>query len=392
MMHSATIALPGHEQLAQAKPDTAAWLMMFLLDLSTLWLPFLLIITGCLAFCTRRRPGGWLTSGLLRRSRSARKRIVELRTALTAADGARAGLPDADALAIRLCASRRWAVARLWLYGPADLAAGLLLYGAFGGWGGPLRPTTAAIAAGLLALAAAATAAEAVSRRRADPYGEAAYRGVLALEALVLPDSAESRVRTLLGSLRSRDRRPTAYFPVDWTFRTVEEFCLALERLARYAVISGDRVGRARREAEVHVYEAHVQEALERYRLAAVAHAAAVDAAAGAPGCGADESAALREAHGRVLSLVSGVLAQVCQDRLILPVLDWQDLPEDRRAAPSRGTRRQTVWQTAAAVTILIALAALFSWAGAPGEFVTPILFGLSGAVGVLLPRARWMA
>ncbi|MFI5999996.1 hypothetical protein ACIA98_06205 [Streptomyces sp. NPDC051366] len=214
----------------------------------------------------------------------------------------------------------------------------------------------------------------------------------MALEALVLPDSAESRVRTPLESLRGRDRRPTAYFPVDWSFRTVEEFCLALERLARYAVLSGDGVGRARREAQVHVYAAHVQEALERYRLAAVAHAAAADAAAGAPARGADASAAVRDAHSRVLSLVSGVLADVCQDRLIVPALDWEDLPEDRRTAPSRGTRRQTVWQAAAAVTILIALAGLSTWAGAPGEFVSPILFGLSGAIGVLLPRARWMA
>ncbi|MFK0042822.1 hypothetical protein ACIQU4_01760 [Streptomyces sp. NPDC090741] len=39
-----------------------------------------------------------------------------------------------------------------------------------------------------------------------------------------------------------------------------------------------------------------------------------------------------------------------------------------------------------------IALAGLFTWAGAPGEFVSPILFGLSGAIAVLLPRARWMA
>ncbi|MFE2522873.1 hypothetical protein ACFXEL_01385 [Streptomyces sp. NPDC059382] len=214
----------------------------------------------------------------------------------------------------------------------------------------------------------------------------------MALEALVLPDSADSRVRTLWESLRGRDRRPTAYFPVDWSYRTVEEFCVALERLARCAVLSGDRVGRARREAQVHVYTAHLLESLEHYRLAAVAHAAAVDPSTGAPDRGAAGSAEVREALSRVLSLVSGVLADVCRDRLRVPELAREDLPEDRRTVPSRGTRRQTVWQAAAAVTILIVLAGLFTWAGAPGEFVSPILFGLSGAIGMLLPRARWTA
>ncbi|MGR4882124.1 hypothetical protein ACIPUC_22385 [Streptomyces sp. LARHCF249] len=198
---------------------------------------------------------------------------------------------------------------------------------------------------------------------------------------MLLPDSAEGRVRTLLESLRGRDRRPTAYFPVDWSFRAVEEFCLALERLARHAVLGGDRVGRARREAQIHVYAAHVQELLEQYRLAA-----------GEPACDAHGSDAVRDAHARVLSLVSGVLADVCQDRLIIPALGWEDLPEDRRTAPSRATRRQTVWQAAVVITILIVLASLFISAGVPGEFVSPILFGLSGALGVLLPRARWLA
>ncbi|MFF9004605.1 hypothetical protein ACF087_02140 [Streptomyces goshikiensis] len=392
MMHSATVLLPGREELAQGTPETAAWLVMFLLDFSTVWIPLLWIVTGLLLFCPRRRPGGWLTSGPLRGNSSARKRIDELRTALSAAAGARVALPDAAVLAAWVCAHRRWATARQLLYGPPGLAAGLMLYGALGGWGGPLLPTTAVVSACLLALTAAATAAEAVSRRRADPYGEAAFRGVVALEALVLPDSADSRVRTLWESLRGRDRRPTGYFPVDWSYRTVEEFCVALERLARCAVLSGDRVGRGRREAQVRVYTAHVLESLESYRLAAVAHAAAVDASAGAPDRGADESAAVREARSRVLSLVSGVLADVCRNRLIVPELAWEDLPEDRRTAPSRGTRRQTVWQAAVAVTILIVLAGLFTWAGAPGEFVSPILFGLSGAIGILLPRARWTA
>lgn len=392
MTHSATAALLGPENLAQGTPDTAAWLITFLLNFNTVWLLFLLIVTATLVLCPRRRPGGWLTSGPLRRSGSARKRTDALLTALSAADGARAGLPDAAALAFRLSAHRRWATARLWLYGPANLAAALMLYGAWGGFGGPLLPIAAAVGGGLLALAASATAAEAVSRRRADPYGEAVFRGVLALEALVMPDGAESRVRTLLGSLRAKDRRPTGYFPVDWAYRTVEEFCIAMERLARCAVLSGDRVGRARREAKVHVYAAHVQESLEQYHLAAVAHAAAVDPSAGAPASGADESMAARDALSRLLSLVSGVLADVCHDRLIVPALDWEDLPEDRRTAPTRGTRRQTVWQAAAAVTILIVLAGLFTWAGAPGEFVSPILVVLSGAVGILLPRARWTA
>lgn len=392
MMQSATVLLPGREEFAQGTPDTAAWLIMFLLDFSTVWIALLWIVTGALVFCSRRRPGGWLTSGPLRGSSSARKRIDELRAALSVADGARSGMPDTAVLAVRVCAHRRWATARLWLYGPANLAAGLMLYGALGGWGGPLLPATAAISVGLLALAAVATAAEALSRRRADPYGEAAFRGVVALEALVMPDSAESRVRTLLGSLRGRDRRPTAYFPVDWSYRTVEEFCIALERLARCAVLSGDLVGRARREAQVHVYTAHVQESLEQYRLAAVAHVAAINPSTGAPDRGADASAAARDALSRVLSLVSGVLAEVCHDRLIVPELAWEDLPEDRRTVPSCGTRRQAVWQAAAAVTIMIVLAGLFTWAGAPGEFVSPILFGLSGAIAVLLPRARWMA
>ncbi|MFG2412093.1 hypothetical protein [Streptomyces goshikiensis] len=392
MMHTATVVLAGHEELAQGTPDTAAWLLMFLLNFSTVWMSFLVIITVLLALCSRRRPGGWLTSGPLAGSRSSRKRIDGLLTALSAADGARASLPDAARLAVRVCAYRRWATARSWLYGPANLAAVLMLYSAFGGLGGPLLPTAAVVSTGFLALAVAATAAETISRRRADPYGEAAFRGVVALEALVMPDSAESRVRTLLGSLRARDRRPTAYFPVDWSYRTVEEFCIAMERLAQCAVLSGDRVGRARREAEVHVYAAHVQESLEQYRLAAVAHAAAADAAVGAPVRSVDGSDGVRDALSRLLSLVSGVLADVCRDRLIVPALDWEDLPEDRRTAPRRGMRWQTVWQTVAAVTILIALAALFTWTGAPGEFVSPIIFGLGGAIGVLLPRARWTA
>ncbi|MEV6577976.1 hypothetical protein AB0M92_07375 [Streptomyces sp. NPDC051582] len=376
MTHTVTL-LSGPEGSAHADPETSSWLIMFLLDVSTVWIPVVLIVTAGLVLCPRRRPGGLLTSGPLRRSPSTRRRVDELRTALTAADGARAGLPDADALAARVSASRRWAVARQWLYGPAVLAPALMLYGALGGWGGGLRPLSAAVGAGLLALAAAATAAEAVSRRRADPYGEAVRRGVVALEALVLPDGVESRVRTVRESLRGRDRRPTAYFAVDWSFRTVEEFCLALERLARHAVLSGDRVGRARRVEQVRVYAAHVQESLERYRVAAVAHAEAVEA--------------VGEARSHVLSLVSGVLADVCRDRLIVPALGWEDLPEDRRTAPSHERRTQTVWQAAAAVVLLIGLAGLFTWAGAPGEFVSPILFALSGAIGILLPRARWL-
>ncbi|AWZ07118.1 MULTISPECIES: hypothetical protein [unclassified Streptomyces] len=103
-------------------------------------------------------------------------------------------------------------------------------------------------------------------------------------------------------------------------------------------------------QAQVRVYTAHVLESLEHYRLAVVAHAAAADPSAGAPDRGADGSAAAREARSRVLSLVSGVLADVCHDRLIVPELAWEDLPEDRRTVPSRATRRQTVWQAAAAV------------------------------------------
>lgn len=51
MMHSATVLLRGHEELAQATPDTAAWLIMFFLDFSTVWTALLWIVTGSLHGC-----------------------------------------------------------------------------------------------------------------------------------------------------------------------------------------------------------------------------------------------------------------------------------------------------------------------------------------------------
>ncbi|MFI6469291.1 hypothetical protein ACIBL5_03345 [Streptomyces sp. NPDC050516] len=282
-------------------------------------------------------------------------------------------------LARRMTEIRRWEVTRLCLYGLGALPSAVMLWGALGGWVGRvlLWPVVSALL--FLVLAGAAAGTEAWSRRRADPYGNAMYSGTMALEALVRDDSAESRFRSAWRAFRSHDRRPTAYFSVDWTFRTVEEFCLSMERLARYAVRSGDQVGRERRERRVRVFTAHVQEALGAYCDAADAHAA-----------GNGSEAEVRAARGRVVSLVSEVLGSLCQDRLVLPALEWDDLPEDRRNASPLGAGRRTVVHAGIAILILSALMALFTWVKVPGEFISPVLIALGGVVTVLLPRARW--
>ena len=271
----------------------------------------------------------------------------------------------------------------MWLFGSAILPPGIVLFGALGGWGGKFLPWTSLFSGVQLAVAIAAAAAEGISLRRADPYGEATRRGVLALEAIAPSDSADSRLTGMWRSLRSGGRRPAAYFPIDWMYKTVEEFGVAMERLARYAVRSGDPVGRARRERETRFYVAHLQEAVERYRTAALAHRTA-------PRNDGASAAARGEAHARLLSLIAQVLVQLVNDDLAVPPLDESDLPEDRRNALTIEVQHQTVWQGILAASALIAIAVLFAWAKLPTEFTTPVLLALGGVAGVLLPRARW--
>lgn len=374
--NAASAAVGG---LAPAWSDDEFALMMALFNFNTAWIPVLLLVTMMLISSARRRPGRLLTAGFLGRIRSMRRRMEELRTALEGIMGPGRSVPDMSMLAVRMTEQKRWEVACLWLFGPSALASAVMLYGALGGWGGQIRLWPVVSALLFLVLTGAAAGAEAWSRRRADPYGNAVRRGTVALEVLVREDSTDSHLRTVWQALRSNDRRPAAYFSVDWTFRTVEDFCLSMERLARYAVRSGDPVGRARRESRVRVFVAHVQEALDCYRDAADAHAA--DNAS---------DIEVRAARCRVVALISEALAHLCRDRVITPELEWDDLPEDRRNASALGTGRRTFLHTGVAVLILAALAAVFTWAGVPGEFVSPVLVALGGMVAVLLPRARW--
>lgn len=352
--------------------------MMALFDFNAAWIPVVLLAT-MMVIAGRRRPGRLLTVGFLGRAAAMRNRMRALAASLEEVVGSAWSVSDQDVLAVRMTQRRRWEVARLWLYGPSGLAAAVMLYGALGGWGGSVRlwPTLSALV--FLALTGVAAGAESWSRRRADPYGNAVHSGVLALEALVREDGTESHFRSVREALRSQDRRPAGYFSVDWTFRSVEGFCLSMERLARYAVLSRDPVGRARREDRVRIFAAHVQEALGGYCEAADAHAA-----------GDVSDAEVRTARRRVADLVSGTLVHLCRDRLIIPELGRDDLPEDRQNASPLSSGRRTVVHTGVAILVLAVVAALFTWAGVPGEFVSPVLIALGGMVAVLLPKARW--
>ncbi|KIX77961.1 hypothetical protein SF12_11210 [Streptomyces sp. MBRL 601] len=81
---------------------------------------------------------------------------------------------------------------------------------------------------------------------------------------------------------------------------------------------------------------------------------------------------------------------RLCQDRLVLPALAWDDLPEDRRNAEPLHAVRRTVLHSGVALLAVAALAALFTWADIPGEFASPLLIVLGGIVTVLVPRVRW--
>ncbi|MGW0672116.1 hypothetical protein [Streptomyces sp. NPDC002746] len=347
-----------------------------LFNFNTVWIPALLMVTMVLTV-GRRRPGRLFTVGILGRVKLMRGRVAALSPVLEEAAGW--SVRDKRVLAIRMTEQRRWEVARLWLYGPSLLASLAMLYGALGAWGGRIRLWPVISALVFLALSGAAAGMETWSRRRADPYGNAARSGMLALEALVREDSAESHFRGVRQALRGGDLRPPASFSVDWTFRSVEGFCLSMERLARYAVRSGDSVGRARRERRIRVFTAHVQEALGGYCEAADAYAA---------GDASDDE--VRAARRRVTGLIAQVLMHLCRDRLILPTLVWGDLPEDRRNASPLHTERRTVVHAGVAILVLAALAALVTWASVPGELVSPVLVVLGGVVAVMLPRARW--
>ncbi|MET7502628.1 hypothetical protein [Streptomyces microflavus] len=351
-------------------------LFMTLFNFNTVWIPALLMATWVLTI-GRRRPGRLFTVGILGRVKAMRSRVVALSMVLEEAAGW--SVRDKRMIAIRMTEQRRWEVARLWLYGPSFLASLAMLHGALGAWGGQIRLWPVISALLFLALSGAAAGVESWSRRRADPYGNAARSGMLALEALVREDSAESHFKGVWRAFRDRDRRPAAYFSVDWTFRSVEGFCLSMEYLARYAVRSGDSVGRVRREHRIRVFTAHVQEALGSYCEAADAHAA---------GDVSDDE--VRVARRRVTDLIAQVLVHLCRDRLILPTLVWDDLPEDRRSASPLHAGRRTVVHTGVAILVLAALAALFTWARVPGELVSPVLVVLGGIVAVMLPRARW--
>ena len=380
-VHLTSTATTAARDSVRGWTEDEAGLILALFDFNAAWIPALLLLTMALLLTGRRRPGRLLAVGLLGRSTRMRRRVETLCTDLESAVGPVRPVLDKGMLATRLTERRRWDVARLWLYGPGLLTAVVMLHGALGGWGGQARLWPVASSLVFLALAGVAAGVEAWSRRRADPYGNAVHSGVVVLEALVRDDSAESRFRSAWRAFRSGDRRPTAYFSVDWTFRSVEGFCLSMEHLACHAVRSGDQVGRARRECSVRVFTAHVQEGLVGYCDAADAHAA-----------GNASGADVRAARRRVVDLVSRVLVQLCQDRLALPDLEWDDLPEDRRNASPPRTGRRAVVQAGIAVLVLAVLALLFTWAGVPGEFVSPVLVALGGIVAVLLPRARWSA
>lgn len=325
----------------------------------------------------RRRPGRLLTVGVLGGGKSMRNRVEELSQALGEAVGW--SEQDRRMLAVRMTERRRWDVARLWWYGPSLLVSLVMLHGALGGWGGQplLWPVIAALL--FLAVSGAASGTESWSRRRADPYGNAVRAGMSALEAVLREDSAESHFRSVWQVLRSRDRRPAAYFSIDWTYRTVEEFCLSMEHLARYAVRSRDSVGRARRLSKVQVFNAHIQEGLAHYCEVADANAV-----------GDASDAEVRAARRRVSVLIAPVLMRLCHDRLVLPALSWDDLPEDRRNAPPLHAARRTVLHSGVALLAVAALAVLFTWVEIPGEFASPLLIVLGGIATVLLPRARW--
>ncbi|OWA06983.1 hypothetical protein B9W68_21475 [Streptomyces sp. CS227] len=360
----------------RAWSETEAGLFMLLFGFNQVWIPILLMATMALTI-GRRRPGRLLALGFLGRVTSMRNRVEALSLAL----GDAGGWPEQDkrALALRMTERRRWDTARLWWYGPSLLASLVMVYGALGGWGGQPHPWPVISALLFLAVSGAALGAEAWSRRRADPYGNAVRAGMSALEALLREDSADSRFRSVWRTLRSNDRRPSAYFSVDWTYRTVEEFCLSMEHLARYAVRSGDSVGRARRLSKVQVFNAHIQEELAGYCEVADANAV-----------GDASDAEARAARSRVSDLIAPVLMHLCHDRLVLPVLAWDDLPEDRRNAPPLHAARRTIRHSGLALLVVAALAALFTWVEIPGEFASPLLIVLGGIVTVLLPRARW--
>lgn len=377
--HSAGAITPLANSYPKGWSQGEAELVMLLVDFTLYWVPVLLLVTMSLVLHTRRRPGRLLAASPVRKSRSVRKRIESLHESLRE-DGTHGRLQQ-ESLIVRMTALNRWQVVRQWLFGAAILPSGIVVFGALGGWGGEVVPRAAAFGALTLSLSAGAAAVEVWSLRRADPYGDAVRRGVVALEALIPRHCMESR----LGSARQarQDRRPGAYSPVDWTFRTTEALCASLERLACHAVRSSDQVARARREDEVRLFVRHLQEALERYRCAADAHAAAR---------GTDDAHADKVDDTRrfLRSSLTSVLAHLCEDRLVLPPLRWEDLPEDRQAAETTHTRRRTIWHAIASAAALGALAALFNWASIPGEFTSPVVFALGGLASVLLPRARW--
>lgn len=377
-LNSTTIA-PLASNHPKGWSQAQAELVTLLMDFALYWVPALLFLTLFLALHTRRRPGRLLTAGPLRRSRTVRKRIERLRESLRE-DGIHDGI-QTEALNIRITAMRRWQVMRLWLFGSAILPSGIVVFGTLGGWGGRALPQAAAFGAFALLLSTGAAAAEVWSLRRADPYGDALQRGFIALEALTPRHCMESRVGNMWRALG--DRRPGAYAPVDWTFRTAEEFCASLNRLACHAVRSRDQVARSRREHEVRLFIRHMQEALERYRTAANTCAQA-EAASHA------QAAEANDARKFLQSSLANVLGHLCQGRLILPTLSWDDLPDDRRAAEDAQVRRQTMWHATGAVFALSALAVLFAWLGVPGEFTSPVVIALGGLASVLLPRARW--
>ncbi|MGW5391480.1 hypothetical protein [Streptomyces koyangensis] len=360
----------------RAWSEAEAGLFMLLFDFNRVWIPVLLMATLALTV-GRRRPGRLLAAGFLGRATSMRRRVEALSLAL--GDTVEWAEPEKHMLAVRMTERRRWDVVRLWWYGPSLLASVVMLYGALGGWGGQMRPWPVISALLFLAVSGAASGAEAWSRRRADPYGNAVRTGVPALEALLREDSADSRFRSVWRTLRTDDRRPAAYFPVDWTFRSVEEFCVSMEHLARYAVRSGDSVVRARRLSKVQVFNAHLQEALAHYCEVADANA-----------LGDASDAEVRAARRRLSDLIAPVLMRLCQDRLVLPALAWDDLPEDRRNAEPLHAVRRTVLHSGVALLAVAALAALFTWADIPGEFASPLLIVLGGIVTVLVPRVRW--
>lgn len=373
------IATSGHalaDNLARAGSEDGGDLFGFLFTFNQAWILVLSLATLAVTI-GRRRPGRLLTVAVLGRAKSMRRRVEALSLAL----GEAAGWSEQDRrmLAVRMTERRRWDIARLWWYGPSLLVSLVMLHGALGGWGGQILLWPVISALLLLAVSGAASGAESWSRRRADPYGNAVRTGMSALEAVLCEDSADSHFRSVWQTLRSRDRRPAAYFSVDWTYRTVEEFCLSMEHLARYAVRSRDLVGRARRLSKVQVFNAHLQEALAHYCEVADANAV-----------GDASDAEVHAARRRVSDLIAPVLMRLCHDLLVLPDLSWDDLPEDRRNAPPLHAERRTVAESGVALLAVAALAAVFTWVDIPGEFASPVLIALGAIATVLLPRARW--